>query len=535
MSLTAALYCRLSRDDGENNESMSIQSQKRLLLDYAKKNKYAIHDFYVDDGYSGTDFERPNFKRMINDIEQGKIKVVIVKDLSRLGRNYLKTGHYLEEYFPEHNVKFIAINDNYTSDEGENELAPFKNIINEWYAKDISKKVRSTISMNQKKGIISGGAVPLFGYRYDEKKNRIVDTETSAIVKRIFKDYISGKTTCQIAKELKNEQVYTPGYYNYLYYKTNEKKYFKNKDLRYSWDSGTVSKILSVKEYNGDLVLHKTQQASFKNHKTLKVPETEQYIFKNKYEAIISDEDIKLVEKIKQRRTRTQIPVERNRYKGLVVCDCCKKVAPLRSFDDTNQKDFYYCHTRGCQSRVFIGINTLDKIISDEIKGLVRIYKKNKDLIMNYAKSYANNLNESSKSNSNIDISQLTERDKKVDLLIEQLFESKMDGSIPESTYTRMLSNYKNEKQEIERRLAKINKTHETNIIKSNIDYVTEINKFMSRLESLVKKEALSYDELNILLSAIVVKKDGRKKIVTLQFNDLGQFWEEFNNDILNK
>ena len=198
----AAIYCRLSREDGDNIESSSIASQKKYLTEYATKNGYKIFDTYIDDGYSGTDFDRPDFKRMISDVEKGFIDAVIVKDLSRLGRNYLKSGYYLEEYFPQKNVKFIAINDAYDSSVGDNEFAPFKNIMNEWYAKDISKKITTTHRLHQEKGIIPTGKLPLYGYTYDKDRRRIPDIETAGVVKFIYEQYIQGKTIGSIAEEL---------------------------------------------------------------------------------------------------------------------------------------------------------------------------------------------------------------------------------------------------------------------------------------------------------------------------------------------
>ena len=184
--LRTAVYCRLSKDDGNVDESQSIQSQKEILVNYVHEQNWQLYDIYIDDGYSGTNFNRPDFQRLINDIELGRIHIVLTKDLSRFGRNYVQTGYYTEEYFPNKGVRFIALNDGFdTANENSNEFAPFKNIINEWYAKDISKKIRFTLDNKAKNGEPRNTVFPIFGYSYNEKYERVPDPETGPIVKMI--------------------------------------------------------------------------------------------------------------------------------------------------------------------------------------------------------------------------------------------------------------------------------------------------------------------------------------------------------------
>ena len=213
-----AIYCRLSREDEDSSQSLSIQNQKEFLTDYANKNNWNIYDYYIDDGYTGTNFNRPGFKRMINDIENKLINIVITKDLSRLGRNYLDTGRYTEEYFPLHNIRYIAVNDNFDSNNSDNEFAPFKNIINEWYAKDISRKVKSTFKLKTEKGILFKSSYPLYGYKYDDTGNRIIDEQVVDNVRLVFDLHIKGYNANQIAKKLTEMKVYTPkNYFSKLY------------------------------------------------------------------------------------------------------------------------------------------------------------------------------------------------------------------------------------------------------------------------------------------------------------------------------
>ena len=288
------IYCRLSREDGDSFESSSIQSQKEMLTDFALNQNWSIYDYYVDDGYSGTSFDRPAFKRMIEDCELKKINIIITKDLSRLGRNYLDTGRYTEEYFPTHNIRYIAVNDNYdTLDANANDFAPFKNIINEWYAKDISKKVRSTFQTRYNKGVIPSAVVPIYGYKFIEgTTNRIIDPEVVENVKIIFEMYIEGYPIKQICNKLIERKQYFPGYYLYTKYGWYKDKYSSlDEEEAIKWRPEHVYRILEKRiEYAGTLVLGKTNKISFKLKKRVKRTVEQCKKIEDAYEAIISKE-----------------------------------------------------------------------------------------------------------------------------------------------------------------------------------------------------------------------------------------------------
>ena len=191
--INAAIYCRLSKDDGTDEESCSIQNQKSTLIEYVQRQGWNIYDIYIDDGYTGTNFNRPHFQRMINDIENKRVNLVITKDLSRLGRNYIQTGMYTEDYFPSKNVRYIALNDDFDTDNEDNEFAPFKNIINEWYPKDISKKIRFTLGSKAKNGDCMNTVFPIYGYKYNENFERVPDEMTAPIVRMIFEEYVKSE------------------------------------------------------------------------------------------------------------------------------------------------------------------------------------------------------------------------------------------------------------------------------------------------------------------------------------------------------
>ena len=251
-----ALYCRLSRDDGAEGDSNSVANQKRLLQKYAKENSLGNTRFYVDDGYTGTNFNRPSFQKMIEDVEMGYVTAVIVKDMSRLGRDYLGVGYYTDTFFPEHNIRFIAVNDCVDSDDGENELAPFRNVMNEMYARDISRKVRSAHRIRGNSGEPLGQ--PPYGYRKDplDKKHWIIDPEASQVVRDIFRMCLEGKGNDTIARILQENGILNCT--AYWHEKGIGRGGKKTQPNPYRWKNSTIRKILTQQEYCGDVINFKT-------------------------------------------------------------------------------------------------------------------------------------------------------------------------------------------------------------------------------------------------------------------------------------
>ena len=247
-----ALYCRLSRDDEYNGDSMSIQTQKAMLKHYAEENNFFNCMYFIDDGYSGTNYNRPDFQKLLSEIEANKIGTVIVKDLSRLGREYLQTGYYTEVFFPQHDVRFIAVNDNVDTHNGDNEFAPFKNIINEWYAKDISRKIRSAYKTKALNGEFTGMRAP-YGYKKSpENKHKLIPDENAPIVKRIFRIAMESNSCSTIATTLKKELVPTPG--AYLRGKDGVLRKDERVKYPYGWLASTVRDILMNVVYIGNMV-----------------------------------------------------------------------------------------------------------------------------------------------------------------------------------------------------------------------------------------------------------------------------------------
>lgn len=277
MNNFAALYMRLSKDDGKS-ESRSISSQREILRNFAAERGFPIFDEYIDDGFSGTNFDRPAFNRMLSDIENGKIGIVITKDLSRLGRDYISAGQFTENYFPSKGIRYIAVNDGYDSENGFSDLAPFKNLINEMYARDTSRKIRSAFSARMKNGDFVGAFAP-FGYkRSPENRHKLItDKKTAEIVKRIFSESAKGKRPIEIAHKLDSDNIPTP-------------LDFRNGVLKSkNWSSATIQKILKNPVYLGHMVQGKTSKISFKSKKSVSVPGEKQFFVKFTHEAVVDE------------------------------------------------------------------------------------------------------------------------------------------------------------------------------------------------------------------------------------------------------
>ncbi|MDD3537208.1 MAG: recombinase family protein [Eubacteriales bacterium] len=300
-NIVTALYCRLSRDDDVQGDSNSISNQKKLLSKYAKEYGLTNTKYFVDDGYSGTNFDRPGFIEMAEAIEAGYIGAVLVKDMSRLGRDYLQVGMYTDNFFPEHNVRFIAVNDGVDSAEGENEFAPFRNIMNEWYARDISRKIRSSQRLRGSAGVPL--SQPLYGYIKDpaNPKRWIVDEDAAKVVRYIYKLCVDGLSEYRIADRLEKEQILTPTeYWKSKGVRRSGKKGGSFKDSPYYWCKTTINKILNAREYMGDVVNFKTYSKSFKNKRRYENPEESHAIFEGVHEAIIDRQTWEMVQRIRE-------------------------------------------------------------------------------------------------------------------------------------------------------------------------------------------------------------------------------------------
>ena len=337
----AGLYCRLSKDDDQRGESVSIATQRSILTGFCHENQYTIFDVYIDDGYSGLNFERPGFQQLLRDVETGKINMVLTKDLSRLGRDYIMTGYYSEIYFPSQGVRYIALNDNFDSDKPENDIAPFKNILNDMYAKDISRKVKSAKLQRARDGLFIGGQAP---YGYTIKEHRlVVDPDVANVVRQIFALAVEGMGEVEICKQIERQNIIPPGIYR-MQHRSLESSCESNNGAAFHWSSGTVHKILTDPVYLGNLVSLKTETLNYKTKQRAVNSFDRRVITQNAHEAIVTPEQF---ERAKHARQQHRCPASFHRdniFRGLLFCDCCGHPLSIAHRKLTyHEDDLYRC------------------------------------------------------------------------------------------------------------------------------------------------------------------------------------------------
>ena len=371
---SVGLYIRLSREDENKTDvSESITNQKSLLLQYVKENNLRVYDIYIDDGYSGTTFDRPGFNRLINDIENKLVNMVITKDMSRLGRDYIKTGYYLEKYFPEHNIRYIAITDNIDTylDNSNNDIAPFKAIMNDYYAKDISKKIKSSLRAKQKEGKWVGSRCP-YGYDKDinNKNHLVINEEQAGIVRYIFDLSLNGLTCFKIANKLTLENIKTPAQYYDFNWKNN---YNMNMG---KWHPKTIKDILTNRLYTGDLVQNRRSKVNYKIKKVVYNKECDYIVAPNTHEAIIDKELFDRVQSLIPKNVGRNEKRENHLLDGLLYCGECNhriSVSPRRKIDNRCYTVCNYYRTYLKQKVCTMHSNNYD-ILEDKILELLKEY-----------------------------------------------------------------------------------------------------------------------------------------------------------------
>ena len=456
-----ALYCRLSRDDGTDGDSNSVANQKRLLCQKAKELGLGNTKFYVDDGYTGTNFNRPGFQAMLNDIDMGFVTTVMVKDLSRLGRDYVSVGNYTDSYFPDRNVRFIAVNDLVDSDEGENELAPFRNVMNEMYARDISRKVRSAHRIRGNLG--EPLSQPPYGYRkaLENKKKWIIDPEAAEVVRRIFRMCLEGKGNEAIARTLQEEKIMVP--MSYWQKQGLDRGGKKTQQNPYKWCKTTVTKILTQQEYCGDVINFKTYSKSFKNKARLENPVENWVIFKDVHEPIIDRESFEQVQKlIGNTRRRAPKPEngEKNMFSDLLYCaDCGRK---LWYGTNTRNKDihFFSCSNyekdyRGtCKTRHYIRADAVEQIVKLELRQIGECLKADEE---GFAELLAQKTQKdmlAEKKQLEAELQKAIARNETVLKLYEKVYEDNAAGKVTDEFFMQLSHRYEMERMELKSRIA---------------------------------------------------------------------------------
>lgn len=525
----AALYCRLSRDDGTESESNSIGNQKKLLSQKAKEMGLTDTKYYVDDGYTGTNFNRPGFQQLIDDIEIGLVSVVMVKDLSRLGRDYVSVGNYTDSYFPEHNVRFIAVNDAIDSDEGESEIAPFKNILNEMYARDISKKIRSSHRLRGSMG--EPLSQPPYGYMKspENKKKWIIDPEAATVVKSIFKMCLDGKGNETIARELQENEVLIPmAYWRSKGLNRGGKKTQTNP---YKWCKTTVQKILSQQEYCGDIINFKTYSKSFKNKTRYENSKENWAVFKDVNEPIIDRETFETVQKFiskTKRRASKKENGERSIFNGLIYCgDCHSK---MRYHTSTSNKEIHYftCSDnkvdyRGkCPGRHYVRADALEEVVKLELRRLVEMLEIDESYFAQLLLRKNDEEREKDKKFLGSELQKAIARSNTVSQLYEKLYEDNVIGKVSDEWFVELSHKYEKERMDLKAKIAdtryKIEELKNTN---------SEYEKFISAIRRFMQMDNLTSPLLRELIDHIDIFETegtgkGRTQRIVIYYRFIG-------------
>ena len=458
--VTAFLYERLSRDDNLEGESYSIGNQKKLLAKVAKEKGYTNLVHFLDDGISGVTMDRPGFVEMIRQLEQGKAAAVFVKDLSRLGRNYIEVGRLTEEFFPDHDIRLVAVSDNIDTAEGENELAPIRNLFNEWYARDISKKRRISNKIKGNAGEPMGQ--PPYGYIKDpnDPKHWIVDDEAAQVVRRVYSMTLEGFGTEQIAAQLEKDDVLTPRAY---WLTKGIKRPGKGKQQPPTkWNSSTITKILSLQEYCGDILNFKTYSKSYKNKKRIDNDRENWVVFQDVHEAIIERAVYEQVQqkrgKIRKRRTNNG---EHNMFSGLLVCADCGSNLHFHFNQGNPEIKYFNCSNykgnRGtCTSTHYVRVDFLEEVVLGEIRRLTKFASLYEDEFVKAVIGHSQQAEQTDRKLKEKELRTLLARDEELDGLFERIYEDNVSGKLSDDRFAKMSRRYEDEQKELAEKIKKL-------------------------------------------------------------------------------
>ena len=502
--VTAFLYERLSRDDNMDGESYSIGNQKKLLTKVAKEKGYTNLVHFFDDGISGVTMDRPGFADMIQQLEQGKAAAVFVKDLSRLGRNYIEVGRLTEEFFPNHDIRLVAVSDNIDTDEGENELAPIRNLFNEWYARDISKKRRISNKIKGNAGEPMGQ--PPYGYIKDPEnpKRWIVDEEAARVVRRIYRMTLEGVGTEQIAAKLEEDGVLTPRAY---WHSKGINRPGKFKDLPPThWNSSSVIKMLSVQEYCGDILNFKTYSKSYKNKKRLENDRENWAIFKDVHEPII---ERAVFEQVQQKRgkmrKRQAKDGERSMFSGLLVCADCGSNLHFHFNQGNPEIKYFNCSNykgnRGtCGSTHYVRVDFLEQVVLGEIRRLTKYAGLYEDDFLKEVIGHSRQAEETERRLKEKELKSLLARDDELDGLFERIYEDNVSGKLSDDRFAKMSRRYEEEQKELSEKIKKLRSE-----IEKQSSRATSTDMFVSIVRKYTRARKLTPRMLNELVEKIEV------------------------------
>ena len=524
--LITALYCRLSCDDELQGESNSITNQKELLKKYADDNGFRNTQFFVDDGYSGTNFDRPGFQDMLQHINAGLVSTVIVKDMSRLGRDYLGVGHYTEILFPNADVRFIAISNGIDSANAQgNEFAPFLNIVNEWYAKDTSRKLR-TVLKNKGESGKPLSVTPLYGYiRNPEDKNKwVIDEKAAEIVREIYHLFICGWGPTDIAKMLNHRGVPTAAEYR--------QRVWHGKDSlpegqRQQWNSTRICTILGRQEYTGAIVNFRTTRKSYKNRKAINLPKSQWKIFEDVNPPIIDKETWEIVQR---RRAKTKIRKRRsgvfNPFSGMLFCaDCGAKLYLSTGHAGGSDQDYFSCSThkngKGCTTHL-IRVCVINKLVLENLRQVTRYAREHKDDFLKMVYRTKEQVIKNKEKKKLSALRQAENRHRMLDTLIQRIYEDNVAGKISDERFRKMMDAYEHEQEELAKKITELAASiRKSETLTVNADYFLKlVNKYTDITE-------LTTQIIREFIRKIIVyqaeKVDGKRvQRITIVYNFIG-------------
>lgn len=450
---TAALCCRLSRDDNMDSESNSIQNQRKILQKAAKDKGYTDTVFFVDDGITGTTMKRPGFQKMLTAIEAGYILAVFVKDLSRLGRNYIEVGKLTEEFFPLHDIRLVAVSNGVDSDEGEDDFTPFKNIMNEYYAKDISRKRRIVNKMKGNAGVPL--SPPPYGYikNPDDPRFWVVEPEAAEVVRRIYRMALEGYGLAETAAQLAADGVVNPTYY--WRSRGTSRGGSKSTVEPTKWGHTTVKKILTLQEYCGDVINFKSYSKSYKMKKRIENPEENRAIFLNVHEAIIDRQTWEKVQALQKgtRRKKPTVTQEPSVFSGLLKCPECGGNLNFHFNQNNHDIKFFSCQNhnsgyRKCSKTHYIRLDFLEQVVLYEVKRLACFASEYENDFIKAMNRRSAKVAENTALRKQRELDALTVRDRELDMLFERLYEDNVSGKINDARFAKMSKRYEQEQGE---------------------------------------------------------------------------------------
>ena len=524
-----ALYCRLSQDDGNQGDSNSIQNQKAILMQYAKDHGFQNPEFYVDDGCSGANFNRPDFQRMITDMENGEIAIIITKDLSRLGRNQLHTGLYIEERFPQFGVRYIAINDGVDTDSAEsNDLMPFKNLFNEWYVRDSSRKVRAVLKAKAERGERLGNRSP-YGYiaNPDRKGRLVVDEEAAAVVKHIFALCAGGMGPTKIANQLRKDNVYTPSVY--MYKKYGISGFGINLDDPYNWCADTISKMLENEVYLGHTVSMRYSSKSYKDKRKIEHPREKCIVTENTHQPIISPETwdvVRSVRKDKRRYTRFD---EKSIFSGLLYCaDCGRKLDSSRGHNMKPSQYNFRCRcykkngSKVCTPH-YIRECVLEDVVLEDIRIVTHAAREHPEEFAEYIGQKQMAEQQQVIRTLEHAVSSLRKRKNELNTIFRKLYEDSVLNRITTEQFQMLSSGYTDEQAEIEKQFAK-----KSELLEQKKTAISDIGNFVSKAKQYTDIQELSTELLHLFIEKIVVHEKEQKyckkspQTLEIHYKDIG-------------